>query len=156
MPTSDPLQGLKDIILPTTVESGWPALGWWLLFFASLLIILGCSYLSYRYWQHRVVRRAALKALKTLELQQASAQQINQLLKQVAQQAYPRTQVAALTGQAWFEFLNRQTQTVYFSSELATQLSTSLYQSEYPASMAQIKATRQWFCSALPAPRRLI
>ncbi len=100
---------LKDIHLPADIGAWPPAPGWWLV--AALVIAL--VVLSWRRWQRyrRHPVTAALKELKRIEqdpefadcTRQALA--CNILLRRTALSLYPRADVAALTGQAWANFL---------------------------------------------------
>ena len=90
-------------LLPTTP-------GWWILlcWFLAVLALAG-GYLLQRHRRNRY-RREALALLKTIdrdvELSPVeSAQRIASLLKRTALAAYPRSQVAPLTGKEWAAFL---------------------------------------------------
>jgi len=113
---SDPLAQLHPLREPAAI--GWwpPAPGWWLLL-ALVLIALGI--LGWRLLQrHRrnAYRRQGLAALARIRNQwQANNDhrrcltEVNALLKAVALRAYPRRDIAGLSGDDWQEFLNRAT-----------------------------------------------
>jgi type II secretory pathway pseudopilin PulG len=112
---ADPLADLKDIHLPPPISAWPPAPGWWLL--AALLVIALVAGIALwrRHRRRTAYRRAALRALDQLrnewQPQRNDAQSlraINQLLKRTALAACPRSEVAALDGDAWLDFLDRQ------------------------------------------------
>ncbi|MFM2480204.1 DUF4381 domain-containing protein [Celerinatantimonas sp. YJH-8] len=154
MPTSNPLIGLRDIIVPSHPETALPAIGWWILYGAIIAVIIISMMAFYLYRKKRRLQRIALKQLNDMEQQQASAQAVNTLLKQVAQAYLGRDQVASLTAQEWFVFLNQQTTDQLFSKSLTESLCLALYQGEFPATAEQIQATRRWIKKALPPRRR--
>jgi hypothetical protein len=112
MPTTNPLEQLKDIHLPDAIGFWPPALGWWLL--AALLIaVFITAMVLYKHRQKSAYRRAAVKQVKKLfsdykEPQQSHelTGQLNRLLKAVALQSYPTKQVSRLTQKQWLEFLD--------------------------------------------------
>jgi hypothetical protein len=96
---------MPDVVslLPTTP-------GWWILlcWFLAVLALAG-GYLLQRHRRNRY-RREALALLKIIDRDAElspveSAQRIASLLKRTALAAYPRSQVAPLTGKEWAEFL---------------------------------------------------
>ncbi|WP_163834040.1 DUF4381 domain-containing protein [Spartinivicinus ruber] len=106
------LKQLAPLAQPEPI-SQWPmAPGWWLL---AALILLIAGFASYKFYRRRMQRRYRQQASQlldnywqTYQRQQNLAAFItacNQLLKQVAITAYGRNRVAALTGQAWQQFL---------------------------------------------------
>lgn len=115
MNPADPLAELKDIHLPPPISAWPPAPGWWVLAALFLLALIAGIALWLRHRRRTAYRRAALRALDQLHndwQQQHNDMQtlhaINQLLKRTALAAYPRTEVAALGGDAWLDFLDRQ------------------------------------------------
>lgn len=105
------LSQLHDIHLPTSV-SWWPlAPGWWLLL-ALLLVVLLLGYGFYRRYQRQRWRREALMLLRQLQQQSLTPKMLvveySQLLRRVAISRFPRTEVAALTGEQWLVFLDQQ------------------------------------------------
>jgi len=117
MNSPDPasLQNLNDIALPTTV-GWWPlAPGWYFLIGLLLLALAWLSYRALQHWIKNRYRRAALTELQILaedtqntEKRDSSLRQLPVLLKRTALSAYPRHQVASLSGADWYGFLNSQ------------------------------------------------
>lgn len=123
----DPLAALKDIHLPPPVSIWPPAPGWWVLAALLLVALIVAIGLTLRWWRARAYRRAALLALRELHVQwqqhrddRQLQSDVNRLLKQVALAAFPRTQVAALYGSDWLQFLDAQLrQPVFAQATLA-------------------------------------
>jgi hypothetical protein len=116
----DPLAELRDIHLPPAIESWPPAVGWWLLAALSLAAIFFALKFLLGLWKKNAYRREAKKYLDQLfsaseHDQQAFLLNYNSLLKRVALTAYPRDQVAHLTGEAWVAFLDLTGETHEFT-----------------------------------------
>lgn len=100
----DPLsQVLRPLHEPAPIGVWPPAPGWWAL---TLVLAAGCV-LAFLWYRSRAPQRAALAELKDLETAGASVAVVNRLLKRYALVCFPRSQVAALTGRAWLDFLLR-------------------------------------------------
>ncbi len=100
---SDPasLHNLREIILPPPVP-WWPlAPGWWLLFAAIAVAALAFAFRLFRWWRVNAYRRAALRELAIA----GDVTAIAEVLKRTALVAYPRKNVAALSGAAWLAWL---------------------------------------------------
>jgi len=148
---ADVLTELKDIHLPEAV-SWWPlALGWWLLAFL-LVVIIALFVVYHRYKTRNAYRRQALLLLEQHRQQWQRDQQhqhtqhaLLTLLKRVALTLYPTQQVAGLYGQAWVDFLNRQTKTAYFDSTLSHTLIQGRYKPDSSADIEHLyQACRLW------------
>ncbi|MFV8816463.1 DUF4381 domain-containing protein [Haliea sp. E17] len=109
----DPLAALRPLREPEAI--GWwpPAPGWWIL--AGLLVL--ALVLATRWWLRRRRREAyrvrALAALADIRATYAGNGDglacliaSNELLKSVALRAFPRRDVAGMSGEAWLRFLN--------------------------------------------------
>lgn len=115
LPTGDPLAGLRAYHLPEPPSWWPPAPGWWVL---AALIVLGALLVLLYLRRRRRCRGAARQAM--YELQQlrrgwrqhadgaASARALSRLLRRFAMAAFPRRDVAALTGERWLRFLDQQ------------------------------------------------
>ena len=99
-----PIEGLADIAVPAPVSWmpqtwGWAALG---------IVLLGLAAWAIVTWRRRRernrYRREALAELSGTAREDAHAV-IPPLLKRVALSAWPRSEVAALSGDAWVSFL---------------------------------------------------
>ena len=114
---ADPLAKLADIINPN-VPSNWPpAPIYWVLLFIVLALLGGIFW--YFNKQRKVWKKEKniLRQLQQLIHKEASFIQLNQLLKAVALQHFPRPQVASLHGKAWFTFLHQYSQHSLFGGQ---------------------------------------
>jgi hypothetical protein len=109
--SADPadLANLRDIVLPPAVSYWPPAAGWWILaaaLLAGLALLLARAVIRHR---HDAYRQQALRELAALPtpLGAAGAQSLSAILKRTALVAFPRADVAALTGPAWLHFLDK-------------------------------------------------
>jgi len=118
--TADPadLSNLRDIVLPPPISFWPPAPGWWIIGAALLgaaLILLIKALIRYR---RNTYRRQALRELDAIGPSQnaAAAQRISAVLKRTALVAFPRRDVARLSGASWLAFLDRTGGTNAFSN----------------------------------------
>ncbi len=157
---SDPasLQNLNDIVMPQAV--GWwpPAPGWYVLIALFLLLLAWYGYKESRRWISNRYRRVALGELKQLELELVGETrpdvfvfgQIPQLLKRTALAAYPRGEVASLTGSGWHSFLNSKVKGALFTDKMGISLETLSYQPlnlqdlDRDAGMSLLRASSHW------------
>ncbi|MET0377927.1 MAG: DUF4381 domain-containing protein [Spongiibacteraceae bacterium] len=152
MNAADPLAALKDIHLPPPVSVWPPAPGWWVLAGLLLLALIAAVWLGLRWWRRRAYRRVALQELRDLEAQWQQHRDdrqlqtdVNRLLKQVALAAFPRTQVAALHGPDWLQFLDAQLRQPVFAEPAMAGLAES-YRAT-PVAVAPetlLRAARDW------------
>jgi hypothetical protein len=119
-PTS--LENLYDIIPPPPVPWWPPAPGWYVVGVVVLALAVWAGWSWWRRWQAAAYRRAALAVLQQLktraadEAQRTSAlRELPELVKRTALAAFPRQQVAALSGVTWLAFLDRTGHTNAFS-----------------------------------------
>src|SRR5262249_19975429 len=103
------LERLHDIVAPGAVPWWPPAPGWYWLMGFLFLIVLALAAHWILQWQHNRYRREALAQLAQWETEGKSPGQraaallaLAELLKRTALTAYPREQVATLTGAKWF------------------------------------------------------
>src|SRR5690348_12337591 len=101
---SDPsdLSNLRDIVLPPEVALWPPAPGWWIVAAGSVAATAILIAMAVTRHRRNAYRRAALG-----ELDAADARDISAVLKRAALAAWPRGEVASLTGTAWLAFLDR-------------------------------------------------
>jgi len=169
MKSNDPasLQNLNDIVLPPSVE-WWPLASGWYFLLGLLLIAFGWySYRAARRWISNRYRRAALCELKLLQEaaqdgadQAASLRQLPALLKRTALSAYPRKQVASLSGKDWFDFLNSTLNKPVFNKSISISLEQLSYSKDQlsvigpQAATELIAASAQWMKNHQAAERR--
>jgi len=146
------LVGLEEINLPESI-SLWPQGPGWK-YLAISLLILGLYYLfkAVKRWQKNAYRRAALLQLTQIEMsgtKEDSLYRLAYLIKATALHLYPRTEIAALTGAAWFAYLNKNSSKEYFDDRCAELLGNSRY-SALAAGLSQsdfkflVISARQW------------
>ena len=156
-PTS--LDRLYDIVVPAPALWWPPAPGWLWLLGALVVIALALGLRAFARWQQNRYRREALSALAAL---QAAATDVTvllrgmaEILKRTALTAYPRIEVAALTGPAWFEFLDRTGDT-RFSNGLGNSLEQATYLGRADGTDIDVRAladeVRTWIRRHGPMP----
>jgi len=159
MKSPDPasLQNLNDIVLPPTV-GWWPlAGGWYLVFLVLLFVFVWFSYRWLKQWMNNRYRRTALSELQLLEnclhdpeKRDVNLRQLPILLKRTALSVYPRSQVASLSGNDWFNFLNSTGGKPLFTKSAASTLDKisysvgSLSQVDSQATTALFNASKFW------------
>ena len=169
MNSNDPasLQNLNDIVLPATA-GWWPlASGWYVLAGLVVIFISWFAYRSLRDWKANGYRRSALSELGTLSEgiqnptgRSSSLRKIPILLKRTALAAYPRSEVAQLTGENWFQFLNSTLKKPSFTESTFNTLNQISYTTgdlndiNGETANALLEACRQWLKHhlELPAP----
>jgi hypothetical protein len=99
------MSNLQEISLPDPVPWTPQTLGWYGLATVAAIALGWIAYRLYKRWRADAYRRAALAELGELE-RRDTLQGLPALLKRVALAAYPRTEVARLSGEAWLGFLD--------------------------------------------------
>lgn len=95
------LSRLHDIVAPPPVPLWPPAPGWYVVGAAALLLLGFAAWRLARRWRRNAYRRAALADLHSLQ----DPGGVSPLLKRTALVAWPREQVASLSGDQWHHFL---------------------------------------------------
>jgi hypothetical protein len=105
---SDPgsLQNLNEIVLPAPVPWWPPAPGWYLLAGFLLLLLMFLAVRWRRRWLRNAYRRRALAELAAMREDESELRELPALLKRTALAAWPRQDVAGLSGTDWHEFLD--------------------------------------------------
>lgn len=127
---SDPasLQNLNDIVAPGALPWWPPAPGWYVVAVVLVLLALWGSVRLFRHWRANAYRREAIRIFS--DLQAGGVEQAGELpglLKRTALAAWPRQQVAALSGAEWHDFLDRTASTERFSRSAGTLLERLAY-----------------------------
>jgi len=155
---ANPLEQLRDIHLPPDVPAWPPAIGWWLIAGLALLIFLVLLAWIWRTWRANAYRREALRACEVLEDRIKGAMdyrsiiiEISTLLKRTALTAFPRSDVAVLTGDAWMLFLEARSGGVSFSVDSSTLLLETAFGSkpaqDIGAVLQLLREARAWIRS---------
>jgi hypothetical protein len=128
------VHGIDEIMLPADISLLPTAPGWQLL---GVLIGIYIIYRTIRFsrlWFKNRYRRAALNAIAELGQHNSNpidvAGKLPFYLKATALQAYPRQQIAAMSGQQWLSFLDSQSEGVYFSGPIGVKLLSIAYQAK--------------------------
>lgn len=152
----DPLEQLQDIHLPTAV-SAWPLSWAWWLSLGLLLCAIAISIWTVTAWLKRThITRLALKELKALQQQGVEITVLQQFLKRVALSCFPRHEVAALHGDAWYLWLDKQANLTDKADNFSHNIShwqQGLYNA---ASIPQAQATDFALCQRWLKQSRLI
>lgn len=154
-PTS--LDRLHDIVAPPPVPWWPPAPGWyWVL---GLLVVLLVAFAIHRLvlWQRNRYRREALAELARQEpaifdpeRRAAGLAALGELLKRAALSAWPRREVASLTGADWAAFLDRTCGSAEFSKKHGAILERASYDPRTAAALDEsslrelIALVRHW------------
>jgi hypothetical protein len=160
MPEAQQL-ALRDIHLPDAVSWWPPAPGWWAL--AGLVIVLLVVLWALRAWRRRRrLRNDAIAELARIcddfehhDDELRLVRELSVLLRRIAISYYPRSDVAALTGDAWLRFLDESShlhvQAQGFLNGAGKVLNTGPYQAHLEIDpRGLIMLCRRWI-EALPA-----
>jgi hypothetical protein len=103
---SDPasLDRLRDLVVPPSIPWWPPAPGWWGVLALVTLAVVIFAWRKGRAWHADAYRRAAQRELQAA----TSAAEIAEILKRTVLVAYPRAEVAALSGSRWCRWLAEQ------------------------------------------------
>ena len=121
------LDNLRDIFEPGPVSWWPPAVGWWFVLAAILFVLVVMAYRAWQQWRANAYRRAALRELRAA----TSVAAISAILKRTALCAYPRTQVASLSGAAWCGWLV-ETSGLEISESVIRCLTSGVYGADVP------------------------
>ena len=128
------IRGIAEILQADPVSWLPSTVGWKL----CLLILLGwlarALWRQWQQWRRNRYRRAALAELEHIFSRQQDARRqlvaVATLLKSTALQAYPRIEVAALSGPQWITWLNARAPQPLFSGPATSLLTQSIYNGE--------------------------
>jgi hypothetical protein len=152
-----PLEGLADIVVPDPVSWYPQTWGWWVL--AGAVAVAGLvwavrrmrRYLADRYRREALLGWAALAASLDGEGGRAAAlAALAVLLKRTALTAWPRAEVASLSGPAWIDFLRRHAGRARVDEPMSRLLDAAEYRPEALAAFspsdahACARAVRDW------------
>ena len=128
------LDRLHDIIVPAPAPWWPPAPGWYWVLGLMVVVLLAALIAGLIRWQHNRYRREALAelarhemALQNTELRSPALLSLAELLKRTAVTAFPREDVATLTGPKWFAFLDDTARGSRFRDALGATLENAIY-----------------------------
>lgn len=128
------LENLFDIVMPAPVP-WWPlAPGWFVVGGMALVLVLWAAWRVWKSWRAAAYRRAALAEWRQLKTRaadpgqrEAALRHLPELVKRTALAAFPREQVARLSGTEWLRFLDRAGHTDAFTHGRGRVLSELAY-----------------------------
>lgn len=151
------MSNLEEITLPEPIAWTPQTIGWLLLAVALLLFVGWLAWRLVRRWRANAYRREALDRIGEIDgsLQDVAARsralrELPELIKRVALAAYPRTDVARLSGEAWLGFLDGAIGTTQFTRGPGRALPGLAYDPAAAASMTEpeakalLKLVRSW------------
>jgi len=155
--SQEELADLADIAVPDPVSWYPQTWGWWVLVGALVVAALVFAVRRIRRYVANRYRRAALEELAALEAtldnesrRAAALAELAVLLKRTALGAWPRAEVASLSGRAWIDFLRRHGGRTDIDERMAQFLDDTEYRPESLASVspedaqACAQAARGW------------
>lgn len=136
---------LEPLVMPPAVVLVPLTPGWWVVGGWLLLVILIVSASAYRRWRDNAYRREAIRSLQLIidSRSDGCAADIATLVKRTALAAYPREQVAGLTGSQWAEFLQQTAAGDRAVVAAAGELARAAYQSDIDPSNI-VAGARGW------------
>lgn len=135
------LSNLRDLALPSELPFWPPAPGWWIVAGAALAAVAILAIAAAARHRRNAYRREALRLLDTVE-----PGGISTVLKRAALAAWPREEVAALTGADWLAFLDRTGRTTAFDQGDGRHIETLAFGGAVDAASADAAriAARAW------------
>jgi len=125
------LANLHDIVSPPPVPWWPPAPGWYVVALIVAALVIVFLWRARRRWLARRYRKQALTELRAIRLESlepaAAAASMMTLLKRTALAAYPRQEVAGLSGTDWWSFLDRGVGSKEFGDKLGPTASALVY-----------------------------
>jgi uncharacterized protein DUF4381 len=146
---SDPVAGLIDIPLPPPV-SLWPQTWPTRIVLALLLAaVVVAAWTFVRHWRANRYRREALAELRRIAAMPPNdlIVQLSLLMRRTALAAFPREQIAPLSGTAWLAFLDQTSDGTEFSQGNGQWLASAPYARIGPDASqrsALIELARRW------------
>jgi Domain of unknown function (DUF4381) len=130
-------EAMHDLLLPPPIPL-WPATPAWAVLGAVVLAaLLWLAWRGLRAWRRDAYRREALRALAVAE----APAEVSAILKRTALAAWPRAQVAALSGAGWAAFLRRTAPRARLDEATARRLADLAYA---PAAPVPREAAHAW------------
>ena len=157
--TPDPysLDRLHDIVVPPPVPEWPPAAGFWFLLALVLVWAVAITLLVWLRYRRNAYRRQGAARLREItprlraaDSRTAALAELAELLKCTALAAFPRDEVAALSGADWLAFLDRTGGAGVFTSGPASVIATGPYRSRDVEQLspneknAILTAARRW------------
>jgi hypothetical protein len=143
LPLMPSLQGMHDILLPPPVPF-WPATpAWAVLGVVALAAALWLAGRSLRHWRRNAYRRQARRTLEGAA-GRGDLAALPSLVKRAALAAFPRQQVADLSGADWAAWLRRTAPRAGLTAEESLALAQFSYLRPAGAAPLALAAARKW------------
>jgi hypothetical protein len=151
-PAPDPgsLDRLHDIIAPPAAPWWPPAPGWYVLSALGSIVLAAATWQAIAWWSRNAYRREGLAELARLESAAdapATFESLAELVKRIALAAFPREQVASLSGRAWLTFLDQTAGKNEFTQGPGAMLISGYERGEHRASPQLFGAVKMWIRS---------
>ena len=145
------LSNLRDLAPPPQVSLWPPAPGWWVVAAVAVASVAILSVAAVARHRRNAYRREALR-----ELDSVDPGGISTILKRAALAAWPREQVAALSGAAWLGFLDRTGRTTAFTQGAGRHIEALAFGGsvDAPSADSARAAARDWIRAHRVPPRR--
>lgn len=124
------LDNLHDIIIPDPIGFFPLASGWYMVFLLLVTYAIHFSVKRYKNYQKDLYRRDALERILSFERSKSSALELISLAKIVGFSAYGREEIAKLSGESWWEFMELNSK-VKIPQTLKSEIDKLLYRSDY-------------------------
>ena len=139
------IHGIDEVIVPDAI-SWWPSTSGWIVVgaVAGMLLLAKVSQIARRWWRNRY-RREALRQLGELQGRTEPMEVVSKLpfyIKATALHAYPREEVASLSGNDWLAYLDAHYQGPSFQQEIGQELLRCAYQPKHRSQLDDIQAVR--------------
>ena len=144
----DPLAQLNDIIAPSAPNWFPPAPIYWVLLLLVIVSVYGGYCFLKKLYLQRQLPQEQLRTLLKLEQENVDFIVLNQLLKGCALSYFPRSDVASLHGEQWFDFLQKHSDFPIFNNK--QDFISRLYQHECQATQQNDFTDAKKWITALP------
>ncbi len=138
------LDNLHDIIIPDAVGYLPPAPGWYVLGLLVLSLLFHFSIGFYKRYKKSLYRREALDELCSYEERgKDETLHLLTLAKRVAITAYGREEIAMLSGDSWWDFMEQHSK-AKVSKELRVQIAYLLYDKAYEPNSVDYSSIKEF------------
>jgi len=138
------LDNLHDIIVPEPIGFFPLAPGWVMVALLLLALFFHFSVHAYKRYKKSLYKREALAELgKYTQESREETLALLALAKRVAIVVYGRVVIAKLTGEEWWDFMEKHSK-AKVSKELRIELSHLLYSESYQSSSAEYRAIKKF------------
>ena len=152
------LHEFSEVAAPDAISWLPQAVGWTGVGAALLILLLRYSWRRLRHWHHNRYRREAADRLRVFALNSCEETwliELNKILKLTALAAFPRQQVAHLSGDSWVNFLNGYCTPPPFSPAQCRLLAVGTYNHTTLDGIVQqqlLAACLSWVCNHESSP----